>query len=434
MKKNKFFLIFAILTVICVVTTAAIIDQCGCSATPIETEDVEGGEAEKKSPDEEPPEAEPPEEEPPEEEPPEAEPPEEEPPEEEPPEAEPAEAPTIALEIYEGPNYSPSDNVCYYRIKANVAGMPAPSIEFSKDDSNGAWGEDKVQINLSDPADTYNLTATATNSEGTATDSIEISWGCAVENNPPEIADIISAGDHYVGLEYEFTADASDPDGDSLTYSWSVSDGSIANPDINPVKWTMPTSAANYDITVLVDDGNGGTAERTETFEVLDIPSQSLAQVSGGGSIIKDYMAVPQSIASVGDFVTNKPERGYLSFDISSLSGKTVVSAEMKFNSYSENADPYSLIEKIWLEAVYWGNDDIKLADFYLQGVMLGEYDIPTFTCSSQKLVDELNKAIDNGHAKFQVRLRHKGYASDNDNTKDVLSYGPVEFTVYYLP
>jgi hypothetical protein len=86
------------------------------------------------------------------------------------------EAPTITLEIYEGPTLS--NDICYYRVKAIVTGNPGPDIDFSKDDSKGAWGDKKTQVNLSDPGETYTLTATAINSEGSDTDSIELSWGC----------------------------------------------------------------------------------------------------------------------------------------------------------------------------------------------------------------------------------------------------------------
>ncbi|MCL4416678.1 MAG: hypothetical protein M1365_08300 [Actinobacteria bacterium] len=87
-------------------------------------------------------------------------------------------APTIKLEIYEGPTYSAGDDICYYRIKAIVTGDPAPIVTFSKDDSGGAWGRLKTQINLTRNSPTYTLTAKAKNSTGQATDSISLSWGC----------------------------------------------------------------------------------------------------------------------------------------------------------------------------------------------------------------------------------------------------------------
>ena len=89
----------------------------------------------------------------------------------------PKEAITIKLEIYEGPTYSPADNVCYYRIKANVTGNPVPTVVFSKDDSGGVWGADRVQINIY-AGESYNLIAVAKSSAGTASDSILLTWGC----------------------------------------------------------------------------------------------------------------------------------------------------------------------------------------------------------------------------------------------------------------
>ncbi|HEY4695445.1 MAG TPA: DUF2927 domain-containing protein [Candidatus Hydromicrobium sp.] len=105
------------------------------------------------------------------------------------------EAPNITLEIYEGPTYSPDDGVCYYRIKAIVTGNPGPDVDFSKDDSNGAWGDKKTQVNLSDPGETYTLTATATNSKGTYTDSIELSWGCELLGLELEIDSNVGTSD-----------------------------------------------------------------------------------------------------------------------------------------------------------------------------------------------------------------------------------------------
>jgi hypothetical protein len=442
MKKNKLSIIFIILTIVCLFSLASIANGCGCSLIPVqESKDTEeAGEAdvekEEKTPEEEEPEEETPEEKtPPEDELPEEEPPEEE----EPDEGEPAEAPTLTLEIIEGPTYSASDDVCYYRIKANVSGNPTPDIEFSKDDSNGAWGQFVAQVNLEDPSDTYNLTVTATNSEGTATDSMNIIWGCDIPNNPPEISEITFMGDHYMGLEYTFSAAVADPDGNSVSYSWSVSGGSLANPNTNPVKWTMPNTPGNYDITVTVDDGNGGQDQKTETVEVLAIPSTDIPVVCmESGDVYNDGSVAWSCPAKVGDTNTNKTTRGFLSFDISSLSGKVIISSSMVFNNYYEGNNPYCIIEKIWLESVNWGSGKPQAGDYDITGRLLGEYDPPTFTCSNQTLVDELQKAINDGRDRFQLRLSHKGLQTNHDGVQNSLSYGgptyPIKFSVTYIP
>ncbi len=85
------------------------------------------------------------------------------------------ENPTLRLRIYEGPVVIPDQNMCYYRVEAIASGDPYPAIQFSKDDSHGAWGRNRTQVNLS-AGESYNLVVTAANSEGTVTRSINLSW------------------------------------------------------------------------------------------------------------------------------------------------------------------------------------------------------------------------------------------------------------------
>jgi hypothetical protein len=91
--------------------------------------------------------------------------------------------PSLELVIYEGPMFSNADNVCYYRVEAKVAGYPKPAVKFSKDDSNGAWGKYKAQVNLKQGQE-YTITATASNSEGDASDSMILKYaaGGDIEN------------------------------------------------------------------------------------------------------------------------------------------------------------------------------------------------------------------------------------------------------------
>jgi len=83
--------------------------------------------------------------------------------------------PTLKLVIYEGPVIIEDNSICYYRVEAIVTGDPYPAIKFSKDDSNGAWGKNKAQVNLKN-GESYNLIVTATNSAGNITKSIALTW------------------------------------------------------------------------------------------------------------------------------------------------------------------------------------------------------------------------------------------------------------------
>ena len=118
----------------------------------------------------------------------------------------PKEAPTITLQISEGPTFSAPDKICYYRIEAVVTGDPAPTVEFSKDDSSGAFGSKKVQINLTESSPDYTLTTKAKNSAGEASASITLHWGCAplaiektIELHPSDIGSI-TTGSVQIGI------------------------------------------------------------------------------------------------------------------------------------------------------------------------------------------------------------------------------------------
>jgi len=421
MKKNKLYLIISIITLICFFGTAAICNQCAAGTveeaesteeeTEAAVEDVEGEtpESEEKETEEE----------------------EladgEEETEETPEQEEQGEAPTIILEIYEGPIYSSADDVCYYRIKAIVTGDPIPVVEFSKDDSGGAWGSKKVQINLNDPTETYTLTATATNSEDTAADSIALSWGCTASNNPPEISEItLIPGNYAPCIEYPIPVIASDPDGDTLSYKWSVTGGSILDDTSNPVKWTAP-APGDYDITVIVDDGRGGTDTKTETVSFGSLAIAPLSK-SEWGHIIKDDSICRNGTCKilVGDYLNNKPFRGFVSFDISGLAGRNVYDVILVFENPTQIGDPASLISDISVEFVDWGSDDLKLIDYFLLGTLLGNFTNPNFFCTYGSLAVQLQSAIDSGKDRFQLRISNPGLLTNNNNITDVWSY-PID-------
>ena len=71
-----------------------------------------------------------------------------------------------------------------------------------------------------------------------------------------------------VGADSTITCDATDADGDALTYAWAATGGTIS-PTGNPATWTAPSTAGDYTITVTVDDGTGRTTDGTVTVTAV---------------------------------------------------------------------------------------------------------------------------------------------------------------------
>jgi len=347
------------------------------------------------------------------------------------------EKPTIKLEIYEGPTYNAADDICYYRVKATVTGSPAPKVTFSKDDSNGAWGSKKVQINLTKSSLSYTLTAKAKNSAGESTDSLTLQWGC---NSNPVINDMtLSSATIEINKTYDITASATDPDGDTLVYKWTVSGGAINNDAANPMKWTTPAAAGDCTIQVKVTDGMGGetTSSKTVNVSMPAALNMTVPKVTSEGGWLEQNGTIHNSGASfyAGDSDLNKGCRGYISFDITSLAGATINDAAITGTIKTKWGNP-SVLGPMWVGVVDWGTHPIVLSDFDLTGTPVqslstdGDGD---FTCNAAALKTQLQSAITAGKSRFQVRL-HMAMLSNSNNTWDGFEYnqGAVNLAVTY--
>ena len=91
----------------------------------------------------------------------------------------------------------------------------------------------------------------------------------APQNRPPTVDARCEPCTVEVGRTSTVTADASDPDGDPLTYKWSAPAGKFTAPGDRQTPWTAPMQEGPVQVTVAVADGKGGTASDTVTIQVI---------------------------------------------------------------------------------------------------------------------------------------------------------------------
>ena len=103
----------------------------------------------------------------------------------------------------------------------------------------------------------------------------------AAPNQPPEILALTVESDRIepFGLS-PLACEAVDPDGDTLTYVWSVTAGEVYG-DGPRIEWGSPVAEGLYRVSVTVDDGRGGTADYSVPLRVkANVAPQFVGMVS----------------------------------------------------------------------------------------------------------------------------------------------------------
>ncbi len=96
----------------------------------------------------------------------------------------------------------------------------------------------------------------------------------APANRPPTVKARCEPCTVEVGRQLTASADAQDPDGDTLRYRWSAPTGSFADPAVRQTPWTAPMQVGAVPLTITVDDGRGMTASDTVTVQVIAPPAK----------------------------------------------------------------------------------------------------------------------------------------------------------------
>ena len=152
------------------------------------------------------------------------------------------------------------------------------TIEWDFGDGNTTTGILEPTYTYSQQG-TYTVTLTITDSDGAATQDI---LTVTVNNAAPTITEITGDTNINEGDTANFSAIANDPGNDTLTYTWDFGDGS--QPAIGENVNHQFTDNGTYNVTLNVEDADGGITTETLTVEVNNV-APVITEIVGGTDI-----------------------------------------------------------------------------------------------------------------------------------------------------
>lgn len=108
--------------------------------------------------------------------------------------------------------------------------------------------------------------------------------GSETQNTSPVISSVVATPSSVqTSGTATITCNATDADGDTLSYGWTTTGGTLQTSSGPQVSWTAPNTAGNYTISVLVTDGKNGQASANVTVSVTQPQGANQNPVIGSG-------------------------------------------------------------------------------------------------------------------------------------------------------
>ena len=177
------------------------------------------------------------------------------------------------------------------QIACNATDRDGDDLSYNWSASGGEInGEgDTVTWTASDSVGSYNVTGTVNDVHGgKATSQITI---IVRTNLPPTITSLTADADWTLPSgSLNVACDASDLDGDELSYEWTASGGDISGTGA-VVNWIAPQEVGTYNITVVVTDGHGRSDTRKLCTSVVtgEPPNIEALRVTAEHCYLKTY-------------------------------------------------------------------------------------------------------------------------------------------------
>ena len=159
------------------------------------------------------------------------------------------------------------------------------------------------------------------------------------------------------------------------------------------------------------------------------IPGESGTVFEGAAGL------APVSGITAGDTTGNFLSRGYMSFDIGSLSGKTITSATLDLTSCTKAGDPFTgSLAGIWVGELQYALP-LDQTDYDISGTSILTNALTSVPTTPIDVKGFVQSRVNEGKARFQIRLHPKG-PSDADAVADTMSCSPgaVVLKIGYQP
>jgi len=142
-------------------------------------------------------------------------------------------------------------------------------------------------------------------------------------NHPPVINSVTAEKEVTTLSESQIICEATDTDGDTLTYQWSADGGTIKG-ESSSITWVAPDTAGNYTVTVAVTDGKGGKASNSTTIAVIEKPNQppAITGLTRDGSPSDNENRIRQWVTTTLQCVAEDPDGDNLSYLWRATGGK----------------------------------------------------------------------------------------------------------------
>ncbi len=156
---------------------------------------------------------------------------------------------------------------------------------------------------------------------------------------------------------------------------------------------------------------------------------------SEGGTVYEPASGLSPVLGSIlaGDIAADFLARGYMSFDISALSGKTIVSAMLDLSSCSPLNNPFTDLSGIWVGELQYGLP-LDQSDYNISGT--GIIKLTSSPGSAIDVKSYVQTRVTEGKSRFQIRLHPAAGNSDGDGQSDYVLCGATspKLTITYQP